>query len=192
MIKVSTIIGSTREGRFGDKPGNWVHEHVAKREGVSARLVDLRDYPMPFFDQIMPPATPNREPYAHDVVRSWTAAIAESDAFVIIAAEYNFGPTAVLKNALDWVYPEWNHKAIGFVSYGSAAGTRSVQQLREAAIELQMAPIRSAVHLPRETLMAHFTGGDVATALSKSDGDAEKMIDDLLWWAHALKTARSQ
>lgn len=97
----------------------------------------------------------------------------------------------MLKNALDWVYPEWNRKPVGFVSYGGAGGTRSVQQLREIAIELQMAPIRSAVTLPRDTLMAYFTGGNVETALTGSDADAEKMVDDLLWWSSALKNARS-
>lgn len=192
MTTVSIIISSTREGRFGDQPAEWFHEHLAKREGVTAKLLDLRDFPMPFFDQMMPPASPGRPAYTHDVVQRWTAEIAGSDAFVIVAAEYNFGPPAVLKNALDWVYPEWNRKPIGFVSYGSGLGTRSVQQLREAAVELQMAPIRSAVHLPRETLMAYFTGGDVRAALSNSDDAAEAMINDLLWWTDALAVARAK
>lgn len=167
MTTVSIIISSTREGRFGDQPARWFREHLARREGVTAKLLDLRDFPMPFFDQMMPPASPGRPAYTHEVVGRWTAEIEGSDAFVIVAAEYNFGPPAVLKNALDWVYPEWNRKPIGFVSYGSAGGTRSVQQLRDAAVELQMAPIHSAVHLPRETLMAHFTGGNVQAALAK-------------------------
>jgi NAD(P)H-dependent FMN reductase len=110
---------------------------------VTAKLLDLRDFPMPFFDQMMPPAMPGRPAYPHEVVQRWTAEIASSDAFVIVAAEYNFGPPAVLKNALDWVYPEWNRKPIGFVSHGGASGVRSVQQLRDAAVELQMAPIRA-------------------------------------------------
>jgi NAD(P)H-dependent FMN reductase len=192
MTTVSIIISSTREGRFGDQPAQWFYDHLAKRQGVTANLLDLRDFPMPFFDQMMPPASPGRPAYMHEVVQRWTAEIAGSDAFVIVAAEYNFGPPAVLKNALDWVYPEWNRKPIGFVSYGSAAGARGVQQLREAAVELQMAPIRSAVHLPRETLMAYFTGGDVQSALANSDDAAEAMINDLLWWSTALKSARSQ
>lgn len=192
MTTVSIIIGSTREGRFGDRPAQWFHDHLAKRQDVNAKLLDLRDFPMPFFDQMMPPASPGRPAYTNEVVQRWTAEIAGSDAFVVVAAEYNFGPPAVLKNALDWVYPEWNRKPIGFVSYGSAAGTRSVQQLREAAVELQMAPIRSAVHLPRETLMAHFTGGDINAALANSNGAAETMINDLLWWAAALKAARAR
>jgi NAD(P)H-dependent FMN reductase len=192
MTTVSIIISSTREGRFGDQPARWFHDHLAKRQNVTVKLLDLRDFPMPFFDQMMPPAAPGRPAYTNEVVQRWTAEIASSDAFVIVAAEYNFGPPAVLKNALDWVYPEWNRKPIGFVSYGSAGGARSVQQLRDAAMELQMAPIRNAVHLPRETLMAYFMGGDVKASLAGSDDAAEAMIDDLLWWSTALKAARSQ
>ena len=192
MTTVSIIISSTREGRFADQPAQWFHDHLTKRPNVTAKLLDLRDFPMPFFDQMMPPAAPGRLAYTNEVVQRWTAEIASSDAFVVVAAEYNFGPPAVLKNALDWVYPEWNRKPIGFVSYGSVGGARSVQQLRDTAVELQMAPIRSAVHLPRETLMAYFTGGDVKAALANSDDAAEAMIDDLLWWSAALKAARSQ
>lgn len=106
---------------------------------------------MPFFDQPVPPAMPGRAPYDNDVVKRWTA---RSGGFVFVTPEYNYGPPAVLKNALDWLYPEWNRKAAAFVSYGGAAGTRSVQQLRETAIELQLAPIRSSVHIPAGTLGA--------------------------------------
>ena len=94
---------------------------------------------MPFFDQPVSPATPGRPPYEHEVVKNWTAAIAHSDGFVFVTPEYNYGPAAVLKNAIDWVYPEWNRKAAGFVSYGSAMGARGVQQLRLTAIEVQLA-----------------------------------------------------
>jgi NAD(P)H-dependent FMN reductase len=96
----------------------------------------------------------------------------------------------VLKNAIDWVYPEWNRKAAAFVSYGSAMGARSVQQLRETAIELQIAPVRSSVHIPVATLWAHFRGGDVDKGLAELETQAKTMIDDLLWWTVALKTAR--
>ena len=106
--------------------------------------------------------------------------------------EYNYGPSAVLKNAIDWVYPEWNRKAAAFVSYGSAMGARGVQQLRETAIELQMAPIRSSVHIPVATLWAHFQGGDVEKGLAELEKQGSVMIDDLLWWTAALKTARER
>jgi NAD(P)H-dependent FMN reductase len=98
----------------------------------------------------------------------------------------------VLKNAIDWVYPEWNRKAAGFVSYGSAMGARGVQQLRETAVELQLAPIRSSVHIPVATLWAHFQGGDVEKGLADLDKQAGVMIDDLLWWTVALKTPRER
>jgi NAD(P)H-dependent FMN reductase len=133
---------------------------------------------------------PGRPAYENDAIKRWTAEIARSDGFVFVTPEYNYGPPAVLKNAIDWVYPEWNRKAAAFVSYGSAMGARSVQQLRETAIELQLAPIRSSVHIPVATLWAHFQGGDVEAGLAELTGAADKMIDDLLWWSTALKRAR--
>ena len=190
MVTISVIVGSTRQGRFAEKPAQWILQHLEKRGGIEARLLDLRDFSMPFFDQAVPPATPGRAPYENEAVKRWTAAIAASDGFVFVTPEYNYGPSAVLKNALDWVYPEWNRKAAAFVSYGSAMGARSVQQLRDAAIELQMAAVRSSVQVPVATLWAHFKGGDVNTGLAELGTQADRMIDDLLWWTMALKTAR--
>ena len=145
---------------------------------------------MPFFDQAVPPAMPGRAPYEHEVVKRWTAAIGGSDGFVFVTPEYNHGPPAVLKNAIDWVYPEWNRKAAAFVSYGSALGARGVQQLRQVAIELQLAPVRPSVHIPVATLRTHLQGGDVNTELAALETHAQTMIADLLWWTRALKTAR--
>src|SRR6202051_1000026 len=152
MTVISVIVGSTREGRFSDKPATWILQHLKKREGIDARLLDLRDFPMPFFDQPVSPATPGRLPYEHGVVKKWTAAIAQSDGFVFVTPEYNYGPAAVLKNAIDWVYPEWNRKAVAFVSFGGVGGARSVQQLRETAIEIQLAPLSSYVYIPVSSL----------------------------------------
>jgi NAD(P)H-dependent FMN reductase len=146
---------------------------------------------MPFFDQPLPPAMPGRPPYENEVVKEWTAEIARSDGFIFVTPEYNYGPSAVLKNALDWVYPEWNHKAVAFVSYGSAMGARGVQQLRVTAIELQLAPVRFSVHIPVATLWAYFQGGDVDAGLAELEEPAKTMIDDLLWWTEALKAARA-
>ena len=111
MMTISVIVGSTRQGRFSEKPAQWILQQLHKREGIEAQLLDLRDFPMPFFDQPMPPGMPGRPPYEHDVVKKWTAKIAASDAFVFVTPEYNYGPSAVLKNAIDWVYPEWNRKS---------------------------------------------------------------------------------
>src|SRR5579864_1771968 len=189
MNVISVIVGSTRQGRFSEKPAQWIFQYLKKRD-VDARLLDLRDFPMPFFDQAMPPAMPGRPAYENEVVRKWTAAIGSSDGFIFVTPEYNYGPPAVLKNAIDWVYPEWNRKAAAFVSYGGAMGARSVQQLREVAIEVQLAPIRSSVQIPVATLMAHFRGGDVDKGLAELETPAKVIIDDLLWWTTALKTAR--
>lgn len=191
MTIISVIVGSTRQGRFSEKPAQWMFQHLQKRDGIEVRLLDLRDFPMPFFDQPVPPAKPDRAPYEHEVVKRWTAHIAASDGFVFVTPEYNYGPAAVLKNAIDWVYPEWNRKAAAFVSYGSALGARSVQQLRLVAIEVQMVPIRSSVHIPVATLWAHFQGGDVGKGLAELETPAKVLIDDLLWWTTALKAARA-
>jgi NAD(P)H-dependent FMN reductase len=191
MTIISVIVGSTRQGRFSEKPAQWIIHHLKKRDGIEARLLDLRDFPMPFFDQALPPAMPGRAPYENEVVKRWTAAIAASDGFVFVTPEYNYGPPAVLKNAIDWVYAEWNRKAAAFVSYGGTLGARSVQQLRETAIELQLAPVRSSVHIPVATLWAHFQGGDVDKGLAELETPANVMIADLLWWTAALKAARA-
>jgi len=106
-MTISVIIGSTRQGRFSEKPAQWILQQLRKRDTIEARLLDLRDFPMPFFDQPTPPAMPGRPPYEQEVVKKWTAQIGASDGFVFVTPEYNYGPSAVLKNAIDWVYPEW-------------------------------------------------------------------------------------
>jgi NAD(P)H-dependent FMN reductase len=192
MTVISVIVGSTREGRFSDKPAKWILQHLREHDGVDARLLDLRDFPMPFFDQPVSPSTPAHPPYNNEVVQRWTAAIGQSDGFIFVTAEYNYGPSAVLKNAIDWVYPEWNRKAASFVSYGAAEGVRAVQQLRETVIELQLAPIRTSVYIPVSTLWAHYRGGDVDAGLAELAAQAGKLLEELLWWTAALKTARDR
>ncbi|NPT59278.1 NADPH-dependent oxidoreductase [Paraburkholderia sp. 5N] len=191
MTVISVIVGSVRQGRFAEKPARWIFDHLKKREGVDVRLLDLKDYPMPFFDEQIPPAMPGRPAYGHEVVKRWTQAIAASDGFVMVTPEYNHGPSAVLKNAIDWVYPEWNRKAITFVGYGSVGGARAIEQLREVAVEMQLAPTRAAVHVPAAALFAHFQGQDITPHLTELDAVAEQTIDDLLWWTKALKAARA-
>src|SRR3979411_2315737 len=191
MTVLSVIVGSTREGRFSEKPAKWILQHLKKREGGDARLRDFRDFPIPFFDQQATPAMPGRPPYKDEVVQRWTAAIAQSDGFVFVTPEYNYGHSPVVKHQTDWVYPEWNRKAVGFVSYGSAMGARGVQQLRETMIELQLAPIRSSVHIPVATLWAHYQGGDVDAGLAELGPPAGLLIADLRGWTAALKAARA-
>jgi NAD(P)H-dependent FMN reductase len=191
MTVISVIVGSTRQNRFAEKPARWILGQLQKRSGLDARTLDLRDFPMPFFEEAAPPSTPGRPAYENLAVKKWTAGIAQSDGFIFVTPEYNYGTSAVLRNALDWVYPEWNRKAAAFVSYGSAMGARAVQQLRESVVQLQVVPLRSAVHVPLATLWAHYQGGDVEAGLAELEAQAKSMIDDLLWWTEALKTARA-
>jgi NAD(P)H-dependent FMN reductase len=189
-LKIKVIIGTTREGRFGDKPARWILDLLKKKEGVEAELLDLRDYPMPFFNE---PASPNykQAPYADKAVAAWTAKIAEADGFVMTVAEYNHGYSAVLKNAIDYVGSEWNNKAVGFVAYGSVMGARAVEQLREVAVELQMAPVRNAVHMPFDVLMAAGKGTPESELFSAYEGSGNGMLDQLIAWSKALKTLRA-
>ncbi len=190
MSVISVIVGTTRKNRFSEKPAQWVAEELRKRD-VETRVLDLRDFPMPFFDESLPPAMPGRPPYANEIVQKWTREIGASDGFVFVTGEYNYGPPAVLKNAIDWVYPEWNRKAAAFVSYGSVTGARAVQQLRSTMIELQVAPVRWSVHIPTATLLSHMQGKEVSAALKELESPAKAMIDDLLWWTEALRSARA-
>lgn len=188
-LRVKIILGSTREGRFSEKPGHWLRSEVEKRADIQAELLDLRDYPMPFFDEVETPSYKSK-PYTDPTVVAWTAKIADGDAFIIITPEYNHGVPAVLKNAFDYVYQEWNNKPIAYVSYGSAMGARSVEQLREVAVELQMAPIRNAIHMPYDVVMAVGKGVPESEAFAPYVERATGLVDQLLWWGNALKAAR--
>lgn len=190
QLHIKVIAGSTREGRFSDKAAAWIAGEIKKQDGVEAEVLDLRDYAMPFFNEAMSPSM-KQEPYKNEAVARFTAKIAEGDAFVLVTPEYNHGTSGVLKNALDWVYQEWNGKPVAFVSYGSVGGARAVEQLRLVAIELQMAPIRNAVHIAGEHYFPVLFGKASANELFASLGkQSDGMITQLLWWARALKAAR--
>ena len=160
------------------------------RDGVEVRLLDLRDFPMPFFDQAALPGMPGRAPYPDPNVRRWTEAIGESDGFIFATPEYNYGPPAVLKNAIDWVYPEWNRKAVAFCSWGSVSGARGVQQLRLISLEVQLHPIRSSLYVPMPLLVEHFHGAQMGAGWAELEGAANAMFDELLWWTDALSDRR--
>ena len=149
-LRIGIVLGSTRTGRFADRPAAWLAEIAARREDLAVELVDLRDYPLPFFDE---PKSPLREPSKHEVAVRWARKVAELDAFVFVTGEYNHSIPASLKNALDYVYAEWNRKPAAFVAYGNAGGARGVEQLRLMLVELQVAPLRSAVHIGRPEFM---------------------------------------
>jgi len=189
-LNIKVIAGSTREGRFSDKAAVWIAEEISKQEGVAVEVLDLRDYDIPFFNEPMSPSF-KQEPYKNEAVARFTKKIEEGDAFVIVTPEYNHGTSGVLKNALDWVYQEWNNKPVAFVSYGSVGGARAVEQLRLNVIELQMAPIRNAVHIPGEQYFQVLFGKmDAKELFASVSKQAEGMIAQLLWWARALKNAQ--
>jgi NAD(P)H-dependent FMN reductase len=189
-ISIKVIAGSTRQGRFSDKAAVWIAEELKKQPGLEVEILDLADYEMPFFNEPVSPSY-KQEPYKHPVVAKFTHKIAEGDAFVIVSPEYNHSTSGVLKNALDWVYQEWNNKPVAFVSYGSVGGARAVEQLRLIAIELQMAPIRESVNFPGETYFPVLFGqADATEMFAKAKEKSDRMIPQLIWWAQALKEAR--
>jgi len=187
MLKIKVILGSTRQGRFGDQPAKWIADK-AKAKGLDVELLDLKDYPLPFFEEAMSPSM-IKEPYSNPVVQKWTAKIGEADGFIMTAAEYNHGYTAVLKNAIDYVGAEWHKKPVAFVGYGSVGGARAIEQLREVAIETQMAPIRNAVHMTNFWSLLDEKG---QIKMESFEGAGDAMIDQLIWWADALKEAREK
>lgn len=185
-LSIKVIMGSTRQNRFSEKPAQWIFEEAKKREELEVELLDLRDYPMPFFNEAVSPSM-SKESYSNEVVAKWKEKVKEADGYIIATPEYNHGYPAVLKNALDYVYHEWNNKPVSFVSWGGVAGARSVEQLRLVAIELQMAPIRNAVYIPNFWTMLDESGKLKTDSLQKS---ADDLLTQLTWWASALKTAR--
>lgn len=185
--RIGVIVGSTRPGRFGDKPAEWIAERAKATGAFEVELLDLRDYKLPFFDEQTSPAY---APSQADGAKAWQDKIASLDGFIVTAAEYNRGPTAVLKNALDYAYNEWNRKPIGFVGYGGVGGARAVEQLRLIAIELQMAPVRAAVHIVWADYMQIASGDRKVSDFAHLNQAGDDMLGQLGWWAGALKTAR--
>lgn len=191
MLKIGVILGTIRQGRFGEKPARWILGDLNKNADIEAELLDLRDFNLPMFDAAVSPGWIT-EPYKDEAVARWTKKIAEQDGYVMIAPEYNRGYTSVLKNAIDWVYREWNRKPVGFLSYGSVGGGRAVEQLRNVAVELQMVPVRQGIHLPTDLYLSMVKDeAPVDPARFKPvEQAAHTMIEQLLWWGKALKTAR--
>src|SRR5262245_21108225 len=141
-VKIAVIIGTTRAARFADKPAAWIAKIASQRDDMIVEVLDLREYPLPFFDEVASNAC---VPSQNQVAQRWQKKVAEFDGYIFVSAEYNRGVPAALKNALDYAYPEWNNKPAAFVGYGSVGAARAIEQLRLIAIELQMAPIRTGV-----------------------------------------------
>ena len=189
MPKIAIIISTTRAARFGDKPAKWISDIAAKRTDMVSEIIDLRDFPMPFFDEV---ASNAWVPTTNEVAQRWQKKVAAFDGYIFVTAEYNRGVPAVLKNALDYAYPEWNRKAAAYVGYGSVGGARAVEQLRLISVELQMAPTRTGVHIQGADFMAAWKEGKGLKDIAHLQQNASDMLDQLVWWTNALKAARER
>jgi NAD(P)H-dependent FMN reductase len=185
MLNVAIILGSTRPGRNGEAVAKWVYEIAKQRADATFELVDIKDFHLPLLDEPMPPSLGQ---YNQPHTKAWAAKIAEFDAFVFVTAEYNHGIPGALKNAIDFLFREWNHKSAGFVSYGGYAnGSRAVEQLRLVMAELHVADVRAQVLLSLFTDFENFSifkpGAGRETAVST-------MLDEVLAWGGALQAFR--
>ena len=187
--KLAVVIGSVRPNRFADHPAQWIADIARKRGDFDVEVIDLKEYPMPFFAE---EASPAYGPSRNEVARRWQKKVAEFDAYVFTAAEYNHGPSGVLKNALDYAYKEWTNKPVSFVGYGGVGGARAVEQLRLNVIELQMAPIRTAVHIQFPVYLAVVKEGKTLSDFDFLNQNAKDMLAQLAWWTDALKAAREK
>jgi len=185
--RIGIVIGSTREGRFGEKPAHWIHGIAKQRTDLAFELIDLRDHPLPFFAE---PGAPAWGPVRNEAAQRWGAKLASLDGLIVVTPEYNHGPSAVLKNALDYAYKEFVRKPIGFVGYGGVGAARAIEQLRLVAVELQMAPVRNAVHIGMVEFLGIWQQGKTFDDFPHLAQSAGGMLDDIAWWAKALKTAR--
>jgi NAD(P)H-dependent FMN reductase len=184
MLNIGVIIGSTRPGRVGEQVGKWVFDVAAKRTDAKFELVDIQDFNLPLLDE---PVPPSQGKYSKDHTKKWAAKIESFDGFVFVTPEYNHGICGALKNAIDFLFKEWNNKAAGFVGYGSAGGVRAVEHLRLVMAEVQVATVRNQVALSLFSDFENYTTFKPDPRHEKSVGN---MLDQLLAWSGAMKTLR--
>src|SRR5256714_10872463 len=139
MLRIAIIIGSTRPGRNGEAVGKWVYEIAQKRSDAKFELVDIKDFNLPLLDEPMPPIMGQ---YSKPHTKAWAAKIGSFDGYIFVTPEYNQRTSGALKNAIDFLFAEWNNKAAGFVSYGGASGARAGEQVRLVLAEMQMGTVR--------------------------------------------------
>lgn len=185
-LHILVILGSVREGRMAAPIGNWVMTEAVARDDLACTLVDLEEWDLPFYHYPKPPAAGG---YGDPKQIAWGEKIAAADGYILIAPEYNHGIPAVLKNALDTVYAEWNRKPVAFVAYGGMGGARSVEQLTMVARELQMAPLEGSLHLQG---VGSRRDGDRFAADERERSRLTHLFDELAWWGKALRTARRE
>ncbi|MCI4327669.1 MAG: NAD(P)H-dependent oxidoreductase [Thermoplasmata archaeon] len=183
-LKVAIILGSTRPGRRGEPVAKWVLEHAQKRTDAKFELLDLQDYPLPHLDEPIPPSAGK---YAGEHTKKWAAKIGSFDAFVFVTPEYNHGTSGVLKNAIDFVYQEWNNKSAGFVGYGAMGGILAVESLRLVMGELQVADVRAQVPI---SLFTDFVDFQEFKPAAMKEALLTTMLDQVIAWGRALRALR--
>jgi NAD(P)H-dependent FMN reductase len=186
MLKVAIIIGSTRPKRIGEGVAKWVYEIAKTRTDADFELIDLREVNLPLLDEPFPPSLGK---YTKQHTKDWSAKIASFDAFVFVTPEYNHSVPAALKNAIDFLYAEWNNKAAGFVSYGNAGGTRSVEHLRLIMAELQIADVREQVAL---SLFTDFENYSIFKPAAHHERKLTALLQQVINWGNALKQLRQK
>lgn len=185
-LRIGIILGSTRPGRNGDQVARWVLDQAAKRGTATYELVDLADFHLPNIDEVAHPAT---GVYANEGTQRWSETVASYDGYVIVTPEYNHSTSGALKNALDFVYREWNDKAVGFVGYGSMGGQRAVEHLRLIAGELKMADVRQQVGV---SLLTDFENRSTMKPVPHLEPGLELLLDQVESWSAALRPVRAE
>ena len=185
MTRVAIIIGSTRPGRNGEAVARWVHDLASKRTDSEYELVDIADFNLPLLDEPVPPAM--GQP-THQHTKDWAAKIASFDAYVFVTPEYNHAPSGALKNAIDYLYAEWNDKAAGFVGYGADGAVRAVEHLRQISANLKLADVRAQVSL---SLFNDFKNFSEFAPDDRHLGAVTELLDQVVAWGGALKTLRA-
>jgi NAD(P)H-dependent FMN reductase len=186
MLKIGIITGSTRPGRNGEAVAKWVHQIAQNRKDAEFELVDIVDYHLPLLDEPVPSSFGQ---YSRPHTKKWAAKIATFDGFVFVTPEYNHATSGALKNAIDFVYAEWNNKAAGFVGYGSVGGARAVENLRLVMGELQVADVRAQVAL---SLFTDFENFSVFKPDPRHEKSLNTVFDQVIAWAGALKPLRDR
>lgn len=188
--RIAIILGSTREHRFAEKPAQWMLEQAQAHGGFDVELVDLKDYDLPLFDEAASNLyAPTQDPAAI----KWQQKLAQFDGYIFVVAEYNHSVTGALKNALDQAYKEWMRKPMAAIGYGGVGAARAIEHLRGIGVELQMVPVRNAVHIAAGSFMqVHPMGenGEMSEIEAFIKPAADAMLDELLWWANATMAAR--
>jgi NAD(P)H-dependent FMN reductase len=186
ILKLHTIICSTRPGRIGPPIATWFNELAVQHGKFEALLIDLADFNLPVYDE---PEHPARQNYQHEHTKRWAASVNAADAYVFVTPEYNYGPPPSLLNALDYVYKEWNYKPAGIVSYGGVSGgIRAAQMEKLTLTTLKMMPMFEAVTV--QNVFSHFDDNENFLPSDHHRNSGISLLDELYKWAQALKTMR--